>query len=100
MVADASVDTIIDCTLDRIARMTSATPSALEVQLDDLADKVERLALRHAELRRTNALLEQRVQQLDLERDALRTRLGQARTRVDRLLERLPPVADSNDEPR
>ncbi|OIQ83098.1 hypothetical protein GALL_351140 [mine drainage metagenome] len=75
--------------------MSSATPSALNAQLDDVTEKVERLALRHAELRRTNALLEQRVQQLEAERDALRARLGEARTRVDRLLERLPAAGDT-----
>ncbi len=80
--------------------MTSATPSALDAQFDVLAEKVERLALRHAELRRTNGLLEQRVRQLESERDALRARLGQARMRVERLIERLPPSADSTDEQR
>ena len=75
--------------------MSSATPSALNAQLDEVTEKVERLALRHAELRRTNALLEQRVQQLESERDALRTRLGEARMRVDRLLERLPAAGDT-----
>lgn len=58
--------------------------------ITELVDRVERLLLRHAELRRTNALLEQQVQTLSQERDSLRSRLAAARQRVDALLERLP----------
>ncbi len=58
-------------------------------QLDDLQDKVERLVLRHAEARRTQALLQQHLQQLQAERDSLRQRLTEARGRVDHLLTRL-----------
>ncbi len=65
--------------------------------LEDLADRVERLLLRHDELKRTNQLLEQRLAQVIAERDAVRTRLGVARTRLDALLERLPP--DETDAP-
>jgi len=61
--------------------------------LEDLAERVERLVLRHEELKRTNVLLEQQVQTLTQERDSLRSRLGAARARIDVLLERLP--ADS-----
>jgi uncharacterized protein (TIGR02449 family) len=55
-----------------------------------LVDRVERLLLRHAELRRTNELLEQQVQSLTQERDSLRSRLAAARQRIDALLDRLP----------
>jgi uncharacterized coiled-coil DUF342 family protein len=96
MVSDRSEPAAARRTLESRS-MSSATPYALHAQLDDVTEKVERLALRHAELRRTNALLEQRVQQLEAERDALRARLGEARTRVDRLLERLPGAGDSQD---
>jgi hypothetical protein len=48
--------------------------------------------LRHDELKRTNALLEQQLAQLATERDNLRVRLSAARARVDSLLERLPTV--------
>ena len=65
--------------------------ASLPSQLDELADKVDRLALRHEELKRTNALLEDRVRQLEAERDSLRMRLGEARARVDGLLARLEP---------
>jgi cell division protein ZapB len=61
--------------------------------IDDLAERVERLLLRHDELKRTNALLEQQLAAVTQERDSLKSRLGAARTRIDALLERLP--ADS-----
>lgn len=59
-------------------------------KLEDLAERVDRLVLRHEELKRTNALLEQQIGALTAERDSLRSRLGAARTRIDALLERLP----------
>lgn len=58
--------------------------------LEQLAERIERLLLRHEELKRTNALLEQQVQTLVSERDLLKSRLAAARARVDALLERLP----------
>ena len=64
-------------------------------KIEELADRVERLLLRHDELQRTNVLLEQQVTQVQHERDSLRSRLNAARSRIDALLERLPsePVA-------
>ena len=59
-------------------------------KIEELADRVERLLLRHAELQRTNALLAQQVEVLTTERDSLKSRLAAARARVDALLERLP----------
>lgn len=59
-------------------------------RLDDLAERIERLALRHEELRRTNVLLEQQLASVTQERDSLKSRLGAARARIDALLERLP----------
>jgi cell division protein ZapB len=66
--------------------------------IEDLAERVERLLLRHDELRRTHALLEQQCAALTQERDNLRSRLNAARNRVDTLLARLPaePAGDSN----
>jgi hypothetical protein len=46
--------------------------------------------LRHEELKRTNALLEQQLGSVTAERDNLRARLAAARTRIDALLDRLP----------
>lgn len=58
--------------------------------LQDLAERVERLLLRHDELKRTNQLLMQQLASVSSERDSLRTRLSAARTRIDTLIERLP----------
>jgi uncharacterized protein (TIGR02449 family) len=66
--------------------------------IDQIAERVEHLLLRHEELQRTNALLAQQVQSLSHERDQLKSRLSAARARVDALIERLPsstPAASS-----
>lgn len=59
-------------------------------KLEELSERIERLALRHEELRRTNILLEQQLAAVSSERDSLRSRLAAARSRIDALLERLP----------
>lgn len=56
----------------------------------ELADRVERLLLRHEELKRTHDLLAQQLTAVTLERDNLRSRLNAARGRIDSLLQRLP----------
>ena len=61
--------------------------------LEELADRVERLLLRHDELKRTAALLEQQLAAVTHERDSMRARLSAARSRIDALLERLPQGA-------
>lgn len=60
-------------------------------QIEELTERVERLILRHEELRRTNALLAQQLAHVEQERDAMRSRLQAARQRIDALLARLPP---------
>ena len=74
-----------------IPRMPAPSP------IDQIAERVERLLLRHEEVQRTNTLLQEQVEALTRERDALRARLGAARSRVDALLERLPaePAPDA-----
>lgn len=57
---------------------------------EDLTERVERLLLRHEELKRTNALLEQQLSAVVSDRDSLRSRLAAARSRIDALIERLP----------
>lgn len=64
-----------------------------------LADRAERLLLRHDELRKTNALLEQQLEELTRERDGLQSRLQAARTRVDALIDRLPQNPPATPEP-
>jgi cell division protein ZapB len=67
-------------------------------KLEDLAERVDRLLLRHQELKRTSRLIEQQLQSVSAERDSLRSRLGAARARIDALLERLPPEGQAGSE--
>jgi len=62
-------------------------------KLDDVAERVDRLVLRHQELKRTTALIAEQLVTVTSERDSLRSRLGAARSRIDALLERLPAEA-------
>ncbi len=68
-------------------------------KIEELADRVERLLLRHGELQRTNLLLKEQLSNVTHERDNLRSRLNAARSRIDTLLERLPAdaAAATND---
>jgi cell division protein ZapB len=66
---------------------------ANQTHIDQIAERVERLLVRYGELQRTNVLLVTQVESLTLERDALKSRLGAARARVDALLDRLPEAA-------
>jgi len=65
------------------------------LSITDLVDRVERLLLRHEELKRTNALLQDQLHSITSERDSLRSRLNAARARIDALLERLPVESES-----
>lgn len=67
------------------------------LKIEELADKIERLLLRHEEVLRTKILLEQQVSTLVLERDALRSRLQGARTRIDALIDKLPQPHEAAD---
>ena len=64
-------------------------------RIDELTDRIERLLLRHEELRRTNALLQQQLTVTLQERDSLRARLSAARSRIDALIDKLRQVAGS-----
>jgi cell division protein ZapB len=59
-------------------------------QIADLAERVERLLLRHEEIKRENLLLQAQLSAVTTERDSLRSRLYAARMRIDALIERLP----------
>ena len=65
--------------------------------IDQIAERVEHLLLRHEELQRTNALLAQQVQEISHERDLLKSRLGAARQRIDALIDRLPQGNEPKD---
>ena len=58
--------------------------------IDQIAERTERLLLRHEELRRANALLADQLRQAQQERDALKSRLQAARQRIDALVEKWP----------
>lgn len=67
-------------------------------RIDQIAERVERLLVRHEEVQRTNALLQDQVDALTRERDTLKSRLAAARTRLDALLDQLPvdPTQDAS----
>ena len=65
--------------------------------IDQIAERVERLLLRHEELQRTNVLLTSQVKELTHERDLLKSRLGAARHRIDALIDRLPKGQEGKD---
>ena len=54
---------------------------------------IDRLVVRHQELKRTSALISQKLVSVTSERDSLRSRLAAARARIDALLARLPVEA-------
>jgi cell division protein ZapB len=66
--------------------------------IDQIAERVERLLVRHRELQRTNELLTAQVDALTTERDSLKSRLGAARARVDALLDRLPHPGNGHSD--
>ncbi len=64
--------------------------------LQDLAGRVERLVVRHEELKRTSDLIQAQLSAVTTERDSLKSRLQAARARVDALLNRLPAPGDES----
>lgn len=66
--------------------------------IEELADRVERLLLRHEELQRTHTLTLQQLGAVSAERDSLKSRLAAARQRIDALLDRLPVNEPSGAE--
>ena len=66
--------------------------------VDQIAERVEHLLLRHKELQKTNALLQQQVLAISHERDLLKSKLAAARSRVDALIERLPQNSSSDTD--
>ena len=72
------------------AQPYNRTHMASAPQIEQIAERVERLLVRYEELQRTNTLLAEQVEVLTHERDSLKSRLAAARARVDALLERLP----------
>ena len=75
------------------------SPAGASPAVAELLSRVERLLLRHAELQRTNALLNDRLQQVEVERDQLRHRLHDATQRIDKLLRRLDQTTSIPADP-
>jgi len=67
---------------------------AASTLIEQITERVDRLLLRHDELKRTNALLQQQVQTLSLERDLLKQQHVLAQQRLDALLARLPEQSE------
>ena len=63
---------------------------ATHEQLEQLSQRVERLLLRHDELQRSNALLQDELDACHRERDLLKMRLSAAKQRMDALIAGLP----------
>lgn len=61
------------------------TPAIIEA----LAERLDRLLLRHQELLRSQALMQQEIQRLTRERDQLRAQCQAACQRLDALMARL-----------
>ena len=55
-------------------------------KLHDLAERVDRLVLRHEELKRTSQLMAQQLQAVTAERDSLKSHLAAARAKWARLI--------------
>jgi hypothetical protein len=62
-------------------------------KIEELAERVERLLLRHEEIKRTNALLEQQLAAVTQERDSLRSSACPPTTPSPP-----PPTAPARDE--
>ncbi len=78
-------------------RPDAASAMANNDLIDQIAERVEHLLLRHEELQRTNTLLLEQLQSLTQERDQLKSRLSAARARVDALIDRLPTTTASSE---
>lgn len=57
--------------------------------IDQIAQRTERLLLRHQQAQHELAALTEQVRALSLERDLLKSRLSAARARVDALIDRM-----------
>lgn len=70
---------------------------ATHEQLEQLTQRVERLLLRHEELQRSYALLQDELDVCHRDRDLLKMRLSAAKQRMDALISGLPqPLSDSS----
>jgi len=80
--------------------MSTAGDTVDMSNLQDLAERIDRLVLRHEELKRTSTLIEEQLNAATAERDSLRSRLAAARGRIDALLARLPTEVKNDEQGR
>jgi chromosome segregation ATPase len=85
-----------DFTLGSLRKPYNAYAMSHPHPIEQIAERVDRLLLRHEELQRTNTLLAEQLASLTSERDSLKSRLSAARARVDALLERLSDSTSPN----
>lgn len=65
--------------------------------INQLAERLDRLLVRYAELQKTNELLTTELQSVMHERDLMQSKLQAARSRIDTLIESLPgPLAQTS----
>ncbi len=79
--------------------MQDSLDDSMSAQIDAVIERTERLLLRHEELARTNALLQEQIEAITHERDTLKSRLAAARSRIDALIERLPEQSPAETAP-
>ncbi|WP_101048509.1 DUF904 domain-containing protein [Macromonas nakdongensis] len=70
---------------------------AAQTYIDQIAERVDRLLVRHEELQRAHTLLLQQMQDLTQERDQWRTKCHLVKQRLDSLIERLPQMPGGED---
>jgi cell division protein ZapB len=82
----------------RVDKSFDFNPPKISAMHDLLAERIERLLVRHNESRRTVALLEQQVASLTAERDSLQSRLQAASLRIEAVMLRLPEISAPQPE--
>ncbi len=87
-----------NCSIGQTLQLRTMSKTPQLDQIDQIAERVDRLLLRYEELLRTNALLSAEVDTLVHERDSLKSRLSAARLRVETLLERLPDITAAQSQ--
>lgn len=71
----------------------------IPISLDQVADQLERLLLRHEEVQKANVLLQTQLDESNQTCNTLRSRLSAARNRIDDLLNQLPPANTNETAP-
>lgn len=81
---------LLENRIDNLTMPAVMEPNHLLTPVEQIAERVERLVLRHEALLSSYAQLREEAGALLLERDSLKSRLAASRARVEALLGRLP----------